>query len=95
MIVVLEVVYLFNVRYMHMTSFTWRGALGTPPVILALVVVVSAQLAFTYWPIMQQLFRTEPLAFLDGALILALGAAAMAVFEMEKHLARRLGFSDG
>src|SRR5690606_2990879 len=32
-IVVLEIFYLFNVRYLHMTSFTWRGALGTPPVI--------------------------------------------------------------
>jgi len=54
-----------------------------------------AQLAFTYWPVMQQLFRTEPVAFFDGALILVVGATAMAVFEMEKHLARRFGFSNG
>lgn len=57
--------------------------------------VIVAQLAFTYWPVMQQLFRTEPVAFFDGALILVVGATAMAVFEMEKHLARRFGFSNG
>src|SRR5690606_20976327 len=29
-LVVLEIFYLFNVRYLHMTSFNWRGFLGTP-----------------------------------------------------------------
>lgn len=93
MIVVLEVVYLFTVRYMHMTSFTWRGALGTKAVLIALVVVVLAQLVFTYWPVMQQLFRTEPVSLLDGMLILAVAAIAMIVFELEKHLSRRIGFT--
>lgn len=92
MIVVLEVVYLFNIRYMHMTSFTWRGAMGTTPVLIALVVVVLGQLAFTYWPVMQDLFRTEPIAFFDGVLILLIGVIAMTIFEIEKYLSRRLGF---
>jgi magnesium-transporting ATPase (P-type) len=90
-IVVVEIFYLFNVRYLHMTSFTWRGVLGTPPVLIAVGVVVAAQLAFTYLPAMQAVFATRPVGFLDGALIVAVGIVAMAILEAEKHLMRRLG----
>jgi magnesium-transporting ATPase (P-type) len=90
-IVVLEIFYLFNVRYLHMTSFTWRGALGTPPVLIAVAVVVIAQFAFTYLPMMQRLFATEPIGFLDGLLIVGIGIIAMAILEAEKHLMRRIG----
>ena len=61
-IVVFEIFYLFNVRYLHMTSMTFRGALGTPAVLIALVIVVVAQFAFTYTPIMQALFESRPVA---------------------------------
>lgn len=89
-IVVLEIFYLFNVRYLHMTSFTWQGALGTPPVLLAIATVVVAQFAFTYMPVMQELFATEPVAFADGLLIVAIGIVVMIILEAEKHLMRRL-----
>jgi len=91
MIVVLEIFYLFNVRYLHVSSITLRGALGTPAVLIALSVVIVAQLAFTYAPFMQGWFQTRPLAFADGALIVAIGVAAMLLLEGEKLLLRRLG----
>uniref|UniRef100_UPI001E3DD4A3 HAD-IC family P-type ATPase n=1 Tax=Microvirga roseola TaxID=2883126 RepID=UPI001E3DD4A3 len=91
-IVVLEIFYLFNVRYLHMTSFTWRGALGTKPVLIAITVVVAAQIAFTYLPPMQQLFATRPVSLANGILIVVLGVVAMGIFEGEKHLMRRLGW---
>jgi magnesium-transporting ATPase (P-type) len=91
-LVVLQVFYLFNVRYLHMTSFTLRGALGTPAVLWALGAIVAAQLAFTYAPIMQYWFATRPVALLDGALVLACGAAFMLLLEGEKLLLRRWGF---
>jgi magnesium-transporting ATPase (P-type) len=90
-IVVLEIFYLFNVRYLHTTSFTLRGALGTPAVLIAIAVVVAAQLVFTYVPLMQNLFATRPIAFLDGLLIVATGIIAMAILEAEKHVMRRMG----
>ncbi|WP_295557849.1 cation-transporting P-type ATPase [uncultured Hyphomicrobium sp.] len=90
MIVVLEIFYLFNVRYLHMTSFTWQGALGTAPVLLAIAAVVAAQLAFTYIPLMHDLFATRPVSITDGLLILAVGMVAMVILEAEKHLMRRL-----
>jgi magnesium-transporting ATPase (P-type) len=91
-LVVLEIFYLFNVRYLHMTSITLRGALGTPAVLWALAGVVAAQLAFTYAPPMQHWFATRPVAPGDGALIVACGAALMLLLEGEKLLLRRYGF---
>jgi len=93
-LVVLQIFYLFNVRYLHMTSITWRGALGTPAVLWAVAAVVGAQLAFTYAPFMQAWFDTRPVALLDGALVLACGAGFMLLLEAEKLLLRRYGFID-
>jgi magnesium-transporting ATPase (P-type) len=90
-LVVLEIFYLFNVRYLHMTSITLRGALGTPAVLWALAIVVAAQIAFTYAPFMQSWFATRPVALLDGALVIAAGAALMFLLEGEKLLLRRFG----
>jgi len=91
-LVVLQVFYLFNVRYLHMTSFTLRGALGTPAVLWALGAIVAAQLAFTYAPVMHYWFATRPVAFLDGVVVIACGAAFMLLLEGEKLLLRRFGF---
>jgi magnesium-transporting ATPase (P-type) len=92
-IVVFEAFYLFNVRYLHTTSMTWRGALGTPPVLIALIVLVVAQFSFTYVPAMQELFDTRPVAFLDGAVIVVVGVVLMLVLEIEKSVFRRFGWS--
>jgi magnesium-transporting ATPase (P-type) len=91
-LVVLEIFYLFNVRYLHMTSITLRGALGTPAVLMALAAVVAAQLLFTYAPLMNGWFESRPVAFLDGLLVVAAGVALMALLEGEKLLTRRLGY---
>ncbi|WP_454683683.1 HAD-IC family P-type ATPase [Ancylobacter moscoviensis] len=90
-IVVMEIFYLFNVRFLHMSSITWRGALGTPAVLLALAAVVAGQFAFTYLPVMQEIFDTRPVAFLDGVMIVGVGVLLMIVLEVEKALLRRLG----
>ncbi|MBB3929340.1 magnesium-transporting ATPase (P-type) [Kaistia hirudinis] len=88
-IVVFEISYLFSVRYLHMTSFTIRGLFGTPAVLAALVVVVLAQFAFTYLPLMQALFQTRPVALVDGLVIIGAGVALMVILEIEKAILRR------
>lgn len=90
-IVVFEIFYLFNVRYLHMTSVTLRGALGTPPVLIALLIVIAAQFAFTYIPVMQELFESRPIAILDGLIIVAAGILLMFILEVEKIVLRRFG----
>jgi magnesium-transporting ATPase (P-type) len=91
-LVVLQVFYLFNVRYLHMRSLTLRGALGTAPVLWALGAIVAAQLVFTYAPFMQHWFATRAVALVDGAIVIALGVAFMVLLEGEKVLLRRYGF---
>jgi magnesium-transporting ATPase (P-type) len=90
-IVVFEIFYLFNVRYLHMTSFTLRGALGTPPVLIAVAVVTVAQFAFTYAPFMHELFQTRPVPLIDGFITVAAGVLLMVILETEKNLLRRFG----
>jgi magnesium-transporting ATPase (P-type) len=91
MFVVGEIFYLFNVRYLHVTSFTLRGATGTPPVLIAIGVLVVAQLLFTYAPFMNDLFGSRPLAVADGILLVAIGFGVMVLMELEKVLVRRAG----
>ena len=90
-LVVMEIFYLFNVRYMHMASITWRGVLGTPIVLAAVTAVVVAQLAFTYAPFMHHLFASRPVPLLDGLLIIAIGVLVLVILEIEKTVMRRTG----
>ena len=87
------IVHLFNVRFTHMTSLTWQGALGTPAVLAAVAAVVAAQLLFTYAPFMNHLFESRPLALRDWAVLVAVGMAIFALLEGEKLLSRRLAQS--
>ncbi|WP_313665570.1 cation transporting ATPase C-terminal domain-containing protein [Shinella sp.] len=66
MLVTMEIFYLFNVRYLHRTSFSLTGAIGTP------AVVVAAQLLFTFAPFMNELFGTVPIALPDALHVLAI-----------------------
>jgi magnesium-transporting ATPase (P-type) len=92
-IVVMEIFYLFSVRYLHMTSVSWQGILGTPAVLISVAAVTAAQFAFTYVPVMNNLFGTRPLSLADGLVIVGVGLALLAVLELEKQLRRlfRLG----
>lgn len=90
-IVVMEIFYLFNVRYLHTASISLTGALGTPIVLLALVVVVAGQFAFTYLPVMQGIFASRPVPLMEGIVIVLVGVALMVICEVEKTLFRRTG----
>ena len=92
MFIVGEIFYLFNVRYLHVTSFTLKGVAGTPAVLLAIAVLVAGQLLFTYAPFMNTLFGSRPLGIGDGLLLVAIGFTLMLVLEGEKFVLRRLGW---
>jgi magnesium-transporting ATPase (P-type) len=89
-----ELFYLFNVRYLHMTSITLRGVLGTPAVLIAMTVLIIAQLLFTYAPFMNELFGSRPLTLMDSALLVTIGFALMIVMEIEKGVMRWTGWFD-
>jgi magnesium-transporting ATPase (P-type) len=89
-LVVMEVFYLFSVRYVHGTSLTLQGVLGTPAVLVGVSVVVVAQLLLTYTSFLQRAFGTQPLSFLDGAAIIGVGIALLVAVEIEKAVRRAL-----
>ena len=86
MIVVMEILYLFSVRYVHGPSLTWQGIFGTPAVLGGVALVTAAQLAFTYLPVMQRVFHTVPVAPFDGLLIVGVGVVLLLIVELEKRI---------
>ena len=89
-IVVMEVFYLFSIRYVHGSSLTWAAVLGTPAVLIGVATVTAAQFAFTYWPPLQAVFHTRPVAFLDGVVVVAVGVALLLLLELEKRAVARV-----
>ncbi|SDY64280.1 cation-translocating P-type ATPase [Citreimonas salinaria] len=90
LLVVMEIFYLFSVRYLHMTSVTLTGLLGTRAVWLGIALAAAAQGLFTYAPPLQSVFDTRPITPFDAGVIVALGLALLLVLEAEKRLRRML-----
>lgn len=94
-LVVLEIFYLFNVRYLGGPSLTLQGVVGTRAVLIAVGLVSALQFLFTYAPFMQALFQSRPVTIAQGLLVIAVGVAGFAVIELEKTLRQRLGWVPG
>jgi calcium-translocating P-type ATPase len=88
-LVVLEIFHLFFIRNIHGTSLTWAAARGTRVVWTVVIAITAAQFAITYVPVLQSVLGTEPVALFDGFLIVGIGAAFLAIIEIEKQI--RLG----
>jgi magnesium-transporting ATPase (P-type) len=89
-LVMMEIFYLFSIRYLHGASFSLRGVLGTRAVLIGLAVTIVAQLAFTYWGPMNALFGSHPLDLGEGLIVFAIGVALFAIVEAEKAVRGRL-----
>lgn len=85
-LVVLEIFYLFSVRFLKASSLTWRGFKGTPAVHTAVGAVVALQVMFTFAPFMKIFFDTRAIGWLQGAQILATGIAVLLILEFEKYV---------
>lgn len=90
MLVVGELMYLFNVRRFTATAFTRDILTGNPVAFWMSVLLIVFQLLFTYAPPMQQLFHTAALDAVSWLIILALGLGKFLAVEAEKTLLRRL-----
>jgi magnesium-transporting ATPase (P-type) len=90
MLVVGELVYLFNVRHFTASAFS-RDTLGGNRVALWMSsLLIVFQLLFTYAPPLQQVFQTVALDLPTWGVILGLGAAKFLAVEAEKAILRRL-----
>ncbi|TVQ83924.1 MAG: cation-transporting P-type ATPase [Micavibrio sp.] len=88
-LVVMEIFYLFSIRYTHGTSLTFEGVLGTPAVLIAVAAVTVLQFLFTYTPFMNVFFGSNPLTFMQGVQVVAFGVAVLFLLETEKFIVRR------
>ncbi len=88
-LVVMEVFYLFNIRYLGVGSLAWERVLGTRVIWIALTMVVTLQLIFTYTPFMNFFFDTRPVDLFHGTAIIAVGVAVFVILELEKWLVKK------
>ena len=89
-LVVMEIFYLFSVRFLRAPSLTMKGIVGTRAVLVAVAAIVFLQLVFTYAPFMEAFFDTRPVDFIHGMEIIGIGIALFAVLEFEKWIRLRL-----
>ena len=87
-LVMLKIFYLFHIRNLHGTGLGWDALRATRAVWVTVAVALSAQAVLTYVPLLQLAFGTRPMAALDVAVILALGAVFMVLIEIERQLRR-------
>ena len=90
-LVMFEVFYLLNTRFLVEPALPPRVLVGNPWVPLAIVLVMAFQLLYTYAPFMQALFQSAPLgadSWLRGALI---ALSVYLIVEVEKALVRASG----
>jgi magnesium-transporting ATPase (P-type) len=88
-LVVMEVFYLFSVRYLRTPSFKLERIFNSRATLIAIAVVVVLQLFFTYVPFMERFFDTRPVDFVHGLEIIVLGITLFIVLELEKLVLRR------
>jgi magnesium-transporting ATPase (P-type) len=87
-LVMLEVVYLFNTRYLRACVLNVTGLFGSRPILIAVAVVVALQLVFTYAPPLQALFDSRPVPILSWCLIVLVAVAVLLLVEAEKWVGR-------
>ena len=93
-LVMFEIVYLFNCRYLVASACSRQGLLDNRYVLLAVGLLLVLQLLFTYLPVMQQLFGTTALDVTAWGRIIAISLLLFLIIELEKYLLRRRGVKD-
>ncbi|OIQ98238.1 putative cation-transporting ATPase F [mine drainage metagenome] len=88
-LVVGEIFYLFNCRFLLASSVNLRSFTGSRPVLIAIFAVASLQALFTYAPAFQQLFGTVSLDASVWWRILMFGALLFGAVEIEKIALRK------
>ncbi|PXX11416.1 P-type E1-E2 ATPase [Nitrosomonas ureae] len=93
-LVMCEIVYLFNCRYLVASVYSRQGFLGNRYVLWAIGLLLMLQMLFTYWPVMQQLFGTTALDAATWGRIIAVSLILFLLIEFEKFLLRRRGITN-
>jgi magnesium-transporting ATPase (P-type) len=93
-LVMCEIVYLFNCRYLVASVCSRKGLLDNRYILLAVGLLLILQLLFTYLPVMQQLFGTTALDAAAWGRIIAFSLFLFLAIECEKYWLRRRGVKE-
>lgn len=88
-LVVFEIFYLFNSRYIKASIFNWAGLTGNRYVLIAISILIIFQLGFTYLGPMQSLFGTTAIDFNIWLRIFLVSSSVLFLVELEKYFVRR------
>ncbi|XZE19305.1 cation-translocating P-type ATPase [Pirellulaceae bacterium SH449] len=89
-IVMFEVFYLFNTRFIQAPVLNRNGLFGSKPVWISIGLVVVFQLMFTYLPPLQAMFGTEAISWQDWVETLLIASSVLWLVEIEKWIVRCL-----
>jgi len=89
-LVMFEIFYLFNARYIKASVFNIQGLLGSRHALIAIFILLLFQLAFTYWGPMQALFHTRDIDLLMWGRIILVASSVLFLVELEKAVVRRM-----
>ncbi len=92
-LVMFEIFYLFNSRYITASVFNWEGLTGNRYVLIAIGLLIIFQFAFTYLEPMQILFGTTSIDFSIWLRILLVSSSVLFLVEFEKYFVRRMGLN--
>jgi len=88
-LVMFEIFYLFNSRYITASVFNWAGLTGNRYVLIAIGILIIFQLGFTYLGPLQSLFGTTAIDFNVWIRILLVASSVLFLVELEKYFVRR------
>ena len=88
-LVMFQVFYLFNTRYITASVFSWEGFTGNRYVLYAISVLAVLQLGFTYLPFMQHLFGTVVIGLNSWLVIMLVASTVLFLVEFEKLVVRK------
>jgi magnesium-transporting ATPase (P-type) len=88
-LVIGQVFYLFNSRYILAPSWNIAGITGSRPVLMAVAILLVLQAVFTYAPPLQGLFHTAAIGPVEWLRITLLGLVLFFAVEIEKAVLRR------
>jgi calcium-translocating P-type ATPase len=89
-LVMFEIFYLFNSRYITASVFNWAGFTGNRYVLIAIGILIIFQLGFTYLAPMQTLFGTTAIDFKIWLRILLVASSVLFIVELEKYFVRHM-----
>jgi magnesium-transporting ATPase (P-type) len=89
-LVMFEIFYLFNSRYIIDSVFNWSGFTGNRYVLMAIALLIVFQLGFTYLAPMQTLFGTAAIDLDMWLRIVLISSSVLFLVEMEKYVVRTM-----